>query len=227
MPPAPKGGVPNPTAIIRLRSVAALSFAALILSACEGSVTNIDGERLDQAADASRVGYPCVPSDEANPDFPGFDKNSITVESGNPSCGGGVCIVDRFQGRVTCADGQPAPAACIDDAECADGACVDGLCTSGCFAGDLPVTVPVCGQCSDRTTAEAVHCSCMCGPPPSEDPDPTASYCSCPGGFTCQPVARWGELAGSYCVRLPATDDPTCGTVGGFWAPRCHGVPAP
>ncbi len=197
-----------------------------VVAACDGSVTSVDGQRLDQAADSSRVGYPCLPSDEANPDFPGFDKNAVTVETGNPSCGAGVCVVDRFQGRVTCAEGQPPPIACANDGDCPNGDCDDGFCGAQCLAGDAPVTTPVCGQCGDRTAAEAVHCSCLCGPPPGEDPDPTRAYCSCPGGFVCEPLARWGDLAGSYCVREPPTTEASCGSVEGFWAPQCAGIPS-
>jgi hypothetical protein len=54
-----------------------------------------------------KVGYPCLLADELDPSFPGFRITEESIESGTPECGGGVCLVNHFQGRVTCPLGQP------------------------------------------------------------------------------------------------------------------------
>jgi hypothetical protein len=58
------------------------------------------------------LGSPCVPSDEADPTFGGFNLNQEYIESGSPGCASGICLVNHFQGRVTCSLGQAAPVAC-------------------------------------------------------------------------------------------------------------------
>lgn len=58
------------------------------------------------------VGVPCVVADESNPGFEGFRIAEESIESHSPTCGGeGVCLVNHFQGRVSCPLGQPA----VDD----------------------------------------------------------------------------------------------------------------
>jgi len=142
------------------------------------------------------LGSACVPSDESSGTFAGSFVSSVAV-SEVTACASGTCLVDHFQGRVTCPAGQSA-----------SGHGPDG--GPGC---KLPytceaVTVQVSPQCSGRTAADAVYCSCRCANAQGETND-GANYCSCPSTMTCaQVIAGLGSgdssvdrLAGAYCVK--------------------------
>jgi hypothetical protein len=133
---------------------------------------------------ADGIGDPCVPEDEYSPTFSGFALTEVSTESRSFSCQSRLCLVNRFQGRVSCPYGQPAGA---------------GGCTLPGSAD--PVSVAVAPQLLDRRTEDAVYCSCRC-----DGPEPNARYCECPEGFRCSPVVPElslgrAQLPGSYCVR--------------------------
>lgn len=129
------------------------------------------------------VGDPCVPEDEYRQAFGGYSKDEVNVESRSFQCETRVCLVNKFQGRVSCAYGQ-------ENAN------------EGCLTPDnLPIEVPVPAQLTDRRPNESVYCSCRCDGPQSNAP-----YCECPEGFGCKPlIDEIGlgnkQLAGSYCVK--------------------------
>ncbi len=136
---------------------------------------------------AEGVGDPCVPEDEYSPTFSGFALSEVSAESRSFSCQSRMCLVNRFQGRVSCPYGQETGA---------DGA-------SRCLlpGSDEAVRVRVAPQLLDRRAHDAVYCSCRC-----DGPDPDARYCECPSGFSCSPVVPdlalgGAQLPGSYCVR--------------------------
>src|SRR5688500_18171155 len=52
------------------------------------------------------VGDPCVPEDEYRQDFNGYAMAEVNVESKSFQCETRVCIVNHFQGRVSCPYGQ-------------------------------------------------------------------------------------------------------------------------
>ncbi len=52
------------------------------------------------------VGDPCVPEDEYTATFSGFGSAEANVESRSFQCETRVCIVNHFQGRVSCPYGQ-------------------------------------------------------------------------------------------------------------------------
>ncbi len=149
------------------------------------------------------VGDPCVPEEEHQPTFGGFDYMEVSVETGSVQCRTRVCLVNQFQGRVSCPYGQTEadlelPA--TDPRRCRLPGTSD------------PVTVRVPPQLVRRTAAaspprhpeyakDAVYCSCRC-----DGPDPNARYCRCPSGFHCEKLIEdlgfgSAELAGSYCVE--------------------------
>jgi hypothetical protein len=157
------------------------------------------------ACEPGGVGDPCVPEDEYSPLFPGFALTEVNVESRAFSCETRICLVNHFQGRVTCPLGQEDPA-------------VAGA--AECTIPDTgePVTRAVPAWDLDRPADRAVYCSCRCA-----GPDPLANYCECPSGFSCRdlvPDLRLGneQLIGSYCVKngtdFKAHDvgGPTCRT---------------
>lgn len=154
------------------------------------------------------VGEPCIPEDEHQTAFAGFDEAEVYVESRSLECATRVCLVNHFRGRVSCPYGQEASALGLpgtDPRRCR----VPGA--SGQDPADV-VSVPVPAQLVTRTAAasperagvgikEAVYCSCRC-----DGPDPSARYCECPDGFVCEKLVDdlglgSAELAGSYCIR--------------------------
>jgi hypothetical protein len=136
------------------------------------------------------IGDPCIPGDEKFATFGGYGVSEVTVDTNALSCKTGVCVVNHFQGRVTCPAGQTAEEIGAGRAAC-QVASDDGSVE--------PVTVPVAPQCDSRPADDSVLCTCSCA-----GDDPSLSYCACPNGFTCQPLlkpaANLGSVGTSYCI---------------------------
>jgi hypothetical protein len=157
---------------------------------------------LALGCESGGVGDPCTPEDEFFPEFNGFDLGEVNVESRSFQCETRVCLVNKFQGRVSCpygTKGTPADPAATTVSH-------GYPCEVPGFGGF--VTVPVDPQRTERPPELAVYCSFRCG-----GSDPNARYCECPSGFECsEVVANRGqgasELAGSYCIRSGSDVDP-------------------
>lgn len=177
---------------------------------------------LPTACSSAGVGDPCIPEDEYKPGFAGFTVSEEFIESRSFQCETRVCLVNYFQGRVSCPLGQALPTACTPDAGCDEGECVESVtlapeCTSNeqCqqFAG-------ICNTAS----ADSPYCECN---PDNAD--------TCPAGFTCTDVdgvkqcksfvchvpggcqvagAPPEENAGKDCC-VPGTDTPVATSVCG------------
>ena len=52
------------------------------------------------------VGDPCTPEQEFDTQFNGFDEQEVNVESKSFQCQTRLCLVNHFQGRVSCPYGQ-------------------------------------------------------------------------------------------------------------------------
>jgi hypothetical protein len=161
------------------------------------------------------VGDPCIPEDEYSDTFSGFSIDETNVESRSFQCETRICLVNHFQGRVSCPAGQNAAAATTAPT-CA-------------IPGTVPVPsdpnhpdnikVQVDPQLVERQTEQAVYCSCRC-----DGPDQNARYCECPEGFQCEKLVddlglEGGNLAGSYCIRSGSRYDPVATTT------PCDAVP--
>jgi hypothetical protein len=177
---------------------------------------------------ATGIGDPCVPEQEYRPDFIGFSVNEVSVESKSFQCLTRLCLVNHFQGRVSCRYGQdpnggpPTSTAC----GCKDN---NGMPNHGCCTPGIPqaVTGPldmsgnpidtqqmktVPPQLSRRTDDKAVYCSCRCANAQNQTND-GANYCTCPDGFQCtQLVTSIGAadmgLTGAYCIKSGTQYDP-------------------
>src|SRR5215472_14367314 len=57
---------------------------------------------------SSGVGDPCTPEAEYNPSFLGFNVQEVNTESESFQCLTRLCLVNHFQGRVSCPYGQNA-----------------------------------------------------------------------------------------------------------------------
>ncbi len=157
------------------------------------------------------VGDPCVPEDEYGTGIPGFAVGEVNVESRSFQCATRVCLVNHFQGRVSCPYGQepetsPAPADgatetaeasvlpdCMgqkrDSLECQPGgklhmeSCqVPGR--DGSRWEDRIVTA-VDPQLVERQAKDTVYCSCRCANAEGKTDD-GATYCECPATFQCK-----------------------------------------
>ncbi|WP_394842422.1 hypothetical protein LZC95_35805 [Pendulispora brunnea] len=149
------------------------------------------------------VGDPCRPEREYDATFNGFDVNEVNVESKSYQCQTRLCLVNHFQGRVTCPFGQTPDGTANPgiDKPCVLPGTVDGK-----IVGNAANGKAVAANLVDRLPEKAVYCSCRCANADGSTDD-GANYCECPDGFTCeQLVASIGsqfsqELSGGYCVK--------------------------
>jgi hypothetical protein len=153
------------------------------------------------ACESGGVGDPCIPEDEYQNEFSGYGVEEVNVESRSFQCETRVCLVNGFQGRVSCPYGQ-------DEDAIAGGADPGTRCripgTSGTNAEDL-IGVPVEPQLTNRRAEKTVYCSCRCANAEGGTDD-GARYCECPSGFSCTKLVDdlglgSSQLAGSYCIR--------------------------
>ena len=166
------------------------------------------------------VGDPCTPEDEYLNSFSGFSQSEVNVESRSFQCLTRICLVNHFQGRVSCPYGQ------VEDPDAPD----SGLSTcmgttehrnsAGCqpgggdhqFSCQVPardgsrwedrILPPVEPQLRNRQADDSVYCSCRCAGP---DGETGGEFCECPTGFACTELVDdlglgKGQLAGSYCI---------------------------
>lgn len=151
---------------------------------------------IAMGCESGGVGDPCIPEDEYNPNFASFSSEEVNVESRSFQCETRVCLVNKFQGRVSCPYGAPV----AGDGNCA----IPGTDPNSTNPEDK-VQVAVAAQLVDRREDKAVYCSCRCANAQGGKDD-GANYCDCPSGFSCEKlvddVGLGGtQLAGSYCVK--------------------------
>lgn len=168
------------------------------------------------------LGAGCVPEQELDKSFLGFSLTEVSLESKTFSCASRICLVNHFQGRVTCPYGQsadgggypPATGCTIPGTDTA----VDGKDSNGTVV-DPTKQAAVEAQCVHRTPSEAVVCSCRCANA-SGGVDDAGPYCTCPSGFDCTQlvpgigVADQG-LTGAYCIKSGTEYDPLDGSACG------------
>ena len=196
------------------RSIMAALAAAAVVAVLSGT-----------GCQSSGVGDPCTPEAEYNTSFLGFNVEEVNTESESFQCLTRLCLVNHFQGRVSCPYGQTTTGAPRSGAsQCAPNA---GCCTPGSQTPidgkengqflDPTAQAAVKPQCTDRTADKAVYCSCRCANVDGQTND-GRNYCTCPDGFTCtQLISSIGPmsdpgLVGAYCIKKDTDYDPnaTC-----------------
>lgn len=137
---------------------------------------------LPVACQSGGVGDPCTPEDEYQPDFGGFKMTEENIESRSFQCATRICLVNHFQGRVSCPLGQPG---------------VDAVGSSRKSCDPDPAKMKTCdptvdGECVATTTfvrdcTKDEDCAII----PGLTCDPTAKLCTCsdatmlPAGYIC------------------------------------------
>jgi hypothetical protein len=207
-----------------------------ILSGMLGVISVLVLGGLPMACQSGGVGDPCVPEDEYKTEFAGFKVTEENIESRSFQCQTRICLVNHFQGRVSCPYGQPKPAAGSTPTGCQTPTSGDGeKDLSCCVPGtDTPIDVEVCGQCanSKREATQAVYCSCRCDVADGEPPDPNFNFCECPTGYVCsqiRPNVGLGDvqLTGKYCIKegTEFQNKGECAQIKGHGrAPQCEGL---
>jgi len=149
------------------------------------------------------IGDPCTPEDEYLGTFPGFQVTQENIESRSFQCESRICLVNHFQGRVSCPLGQPKKTACsgIGDS-CGD----DGECTlSATFANDCTAdTADV--DCNGGACNAEGFCECSGegrGNCPAFDDATTPEE----EGYLCNPDTKRCEL--HVCHIKDNCQDPT------------------
>jgi hypothetical protein len=173
------------------------------------------------------VGDPCTPEQEYDPCFAGFNEAEVNVESKSFQCQTRLCLVNHFQGRVSCPYGQNAGTSMIGGSSTCAGFiggppitptyAGTGTCAipgAGTVIGDsgalsavnaaYQVQVSVPPQIFERNAAKTVYCSCRCENADGLTNDGSV-YCSCPDGYVCQQLVTsiGGQsegLTGGYCI---------------------------
>jgi len=181
--------------------------AALTAMAAVGFVALVSGT----GCSATGVGDPCIPEAEYASNFLGFVEAEVNVESKSFQCQTRLCLVNHFQGRVSCPYGQkqdgseaysatanpsfqcdgkhgssnnPNTQCClpgVDEPVISDQDCPNGNCTTVPAGAKASTVQP---NCTDRTADKAVYCSCRCANIDGKTDD-GANYCQCPDGFSC------------------------------------------
>ncbi|WP_437626343.1 hypothetical protein [Sorangium sp. So ce1151] len=183
-----------------------------ILSGLLGLLSVVAMASLPSACESGGVGDPCLPEDEYDPQFAGFKVTEENIESRSFQCQTRICLVNHFQGRVSCPLGQEAPPTCNPDQP--------GTCTSCQLSGTYAPDCNGDAQCISRDCDEAGgFCRCVV------DQDCPTNW-SCRGGVCqlhicrdnitgCQdPTKSAAENEGKACC-VPGTEDPVASPVCG------------
>ncbi|HEY6559619.1 MAG TPA: hypothetical protein VI072_20195, partial [Polyangiaceae bacterium] len=193
---------------------------------------------------AGGVGDPCIPEAEYDLYFNNFSQADVFAETRSFQCETRICLVNHFQGRVSCPYGQSQSDINtqhgLDPSERDLGA----LCKVPGTSGEVPVPekdvlgkevsadviqVPVAPQLVDRRANDSVYCSCRCKNDEGKTDD-GANYCECPSGYACErliadPELGKPELAGYYCIkdgtRYGAVSETPCDRGSDAVGPNC------
>jgi hypothetical protein len=160
-------------------------FVAFLAGACEGDPTS------------AAVGVACIPYEELDSSFAGFAVDETSLETSHVDCAAeSVCLIHRFQGRVSCPYGQTEDALTFPSSD-------PRRCVLPWKATE-PVNVTVQPQIVERSGREGVYCSALCADSQGHRND-GRRYHDCPSGFHCENVDASAlapkNLSGSYCIR--------------------------
>jgi hypothetical protein len=204
---------------MRLHRVIAIAMSLGLMMCSSGSSND---------AEDANIGSPCVPSNEEDPNFTGFRVTEETIETGTSRCGTGVCLVNHFQGRVSCPLGQPKPAACSGptDTSCGFGAvCVEAAKLSpGCDPDAADEGASQCAGFGSVCNVKTRMCQCTLSQdcPSGSFCDPDSGACS---AYVCHKPGQCQESGADEADNedkaccVPGTETPVTSAVCGQCAP--------
>ncbi len=193
------------------------------------------------ACQSGGVGDPCTPEDEYSSTFAGFNVDEENIESRSFQCATRICLVNHFQGRVSCPQGQNGAdlvqckgpsdtTSCPTGKQCTQSEVYSPTCTTctaaetaqGCVAQPCPnnlICDPVNQICTCTQSETIAGVTYYCDPSdpanPTSSPQVLVSYlCHTPG--SCQTIAggTTGANTGKDCC-VPGTDNPVSASVCG------------
>jgi len=161
------------------------------------------------------VGDPCIPEDEYKEDFSGFTLNDEFIESRSFQCQTRICLVNHFQGRVSCPQGQTPPTQCTNTED-------------ACANGEICATAgAVFSNCNPDPCEDESQIDCANGDGQNEacafEKCNDAGYCECtpagcPSGYKCDDDTKRCVI--KVCC-VDEDDDDKCDTEGDAVADRC------
>jgi hypothetical protein len=190
------------------------------------------------ACQSGGVGDPCTPEDEYSSTFSGFNVDEENIESRSFQCSTRLCLVNHFQGRVSCPLGQDATnlvSCATDKTACAtlpgNKSCIKSevyspTCLTVCPAGEPDCTLTPCPTglscnndlgictCSAATMIGGIDYTCELSNG-TGSPEVLVSYL-CHESGACQTIAGGATSANSdkdCCI--PGTDNPVSVSVCG------------
>jgi len=166
---------------------------------------------LPVACQSGGVGDPCTPEAEYDAQFPGFRVAQEFIESRSFQCATRICLVNHFQGRVSCPYGQAVnnmkPCSGEDDTSC--GAGVECR-PSQTLAPDCACDASKPGDCAapDKCGVQGLVC------------DAKLKICTCTPSDT--PGSQYTDAGGTsyYCVNADSSCKKNCTQV--LKAYTCH-----
>lgn len=143
------------------------------------AVVSVVGLGLVPSCQTGGIGDPCTPEDEFNAAFSGFKVTQENIESRSFQCESRICLVNHFQGRLSCPLGQSAKQACSpggtectgEGEECKEA----GTFAPDCTNDDTSLCAGLSGACN-----KGGFCEC----------DPDAGATACPEPYVCDPESR-------------------------------------
>jgi hypothetical protein len=141
-----------------------------ILSGLLGLLSVVAMASLPSACESGGVGDPCLPEDEYDPQFAGFKVTEENIESRSFQCQTRICLVNHFQGRVSCPLGQEAPPTCTPGQP----GCTNCVLSESYYAPDC-----------DPTKQDGGNSQCLSGVC-----DSAGAFCRCDGPEDC-PSGGW------------------------------------
>lgn len=166
---------------------------------------------LPLACQSGGIGDECIPEDEYNSAFAGFKLTEENIESRSFQCSTRICLVNHFQGRTSCPEGQPTPTACAPSdlmkAGQDKGNCptllgdenTKAMCVEADVLADDCVPPVACSTAKDCGNRACVSGKCADPCPSGLRCDPNRKVCSCDIGL---PSPREGYA----CVHADPAD---------------------
>ncbi|MCC6521971.1 MAG: hypothetical protein IT373_04865 [Polyangiaceae bacterium] len=149
------------------------------------------------------IGDPCTPEEEYRENFAGFSLTEENIESRSFQCRSRICLVNHFQGRVSCPAGQDAPHHCDSDAQCQT--------ALGEHCEDAGVVAPPCDPTPCGDGVDANNCNLTDGTNPAcggRVCDQQGRYCKCAQITDCPAIGEYSCEAGTGLCKTKVCSKP-------------------